>query len=145
MRQIIISLLFIVGMMVTTQQVTAQTAVEKVSVEFTSEIADAVIYSVFELAEDIVTGQCPSDEVIESIMDEYEERFPDNCGEESPAVLVLQYAEGEFLCIQHDTEGDVISICMRTQENGWIENDPGQENILWKLSRLVECSNNLLE
>jgi len=145
MKKILV-LLFAIGMMATTQfTATAQTAVEKVSVEFTSEIGDAVIYSVFELAEDIVMGQCPSDEVIESIMDEYEEKFPDNCGEESPEVLVLQYAEGEFLCVQHDAEGDVISICMRTQEDGWIENDPNQENILWKLGLIIRFSLNVLE
>ena len=94
-------------------------------------------------AELIFIGWCPTDGVIDSILDEYESEFPENCGEDSTAITVLQYDEGEFLCLQHNADGEIISICMKTVENGWVENDPQQENILWKLSLLTMFSENL--
>ena len=138
-----IFMLLVIGMMAATQQnvVSAQTTTTHVS--FTSQIGDSVSYSAFELAEIISFGQSPSDDVANSVLDEYATEFPDNCGEDSPAISVLQYDEGEFICLQHNTDGEIISICMKTIEDGWIESDPDQENILWKLSLLTVFSENL--
>lgn len=144
-----ITLLFAVIVMATmhfsanAQTVSTNPTEKGIMLEFTTQIGDGISYSAFELAEFIFVGQCPSDGVIDSILDEYESEFPENCGEDSPAITVLQYDEGEFLCLQHNADGEIISVCMKTVENGWVENDPQQENILWKLSLLTMFSENL--
>ena len=138
-------LLLVIWTMTATQSTATAQEKAAILVEFTSEIGDGVYYSVFELAEYIFTGQTPSDVVADSILNEYGSEFPENCGENSPAITVLQYDEGEFLCLQHNADGEIISVCMKTVENGWVENDPQQENILWKLSLLTMFSQNLFD
>ena len=133
-------LLTAIWMMAATQQVVAQTLAEKAKVEFTSQIGDPVIYSVVELTEFILFG---SDNNVHSILDEYKREFPYNCGVNAPEIIVLEY-EGEFICLQRDADGDIITICMKTEENGWIECDPNQENLLWKLTLLEMFALNLL-
>ena len=138
------ALLFAIWMVAATQSTaTAQTAANVININFTTQIGDSISYSAFELAEIIFIGQSPSDDVADIILDEYESEFPENCGENSPAITVLQYDEGEFLCIQHNADGEIISICMKTIENGWIESDPQQESVIWKLSLLTMFSENL--
>ena len=139
-----IVMLFAIWMIAATQSAaTAQTAANAINVNFTTQIGDSISYSAFELAEIIFIGQSPSDDVADIILDEFEVEFPEDSGEESPAIMVLQYADDEFICLQHNEDGDIISIYMRTIENGWIECNPQQENILWKLSLLTMFSENL--
>lgn len=142
MKKILV-LLFAIGMMATTQSAaTAQTAA---NVTFTTQIGDSISYSAFELAEIITFGQRPSDDVADKILNEFGVEFPENSGEESPAIMVLQYADDEFICLQHNEDGDIIFICLKNIEFGWCESDPHQENILWKIGLLVEFSINVFD
>ena len=140
-------MLLVIGMMAATQQVvSAQTTTDNsFNIAFTSQIGDSVSYSAFELTEYIVKGNELSDEEAEMVLDEFEKMFPENCTADSPAIQVLKYAEGEYIFLQHNTDEDLLSICMKTDEDGWISIDPGQDGALWKVSILVAFSELLLE
>ena len=135
----LLKLLFVIGMMAavqpaaTAQQV--QTAVEKkINIRFTAQIGCAVSYSVFELAEIIIVGHCPTTDDID-----FEQEFPDISGEYS----VLESGE-DVVVLVYDESG-IISVFIRTIEYGWIESDPFQENDLLNLTLLVEFSKTLLQ
>jgi len=142
MKKLFVALLVIVMMAAEQSAATAQqtqTAAEEIiNIEFTAQIGCTVSYSVFELAEIIIVGHCPTIG-IDSIMESFEQEFPDNFGEYS----VIE-SRDEIVILQSDESG-IISIFIRTTEDGWIESDPQQQNKLLNLTLLIEISKTLLE